>query len=479
MGQKKGSKKNIMANNSGGKFILDSFAKGVQEKFLINYKLLNKYFLEREGCSTMPFLIETERTHENYIKKYYRPILPMAFEVRAELAETGTIDFGTNVFSLPSYGDFIYEMTLFIELENLSTVNPAELCGYVDFLGHRLIKKVQMDFAGQIIDEYSGEAYNPYFNYFVGADERKSYLRSIGQEVPEKLILDQEGYREQKKILFGPQTPKQAHSSVKLNIPIIFDFSRKLDASLFSAKIPYGMRYLRVTLNNPSDLVYLRGTGGLNLPTIKGSLILTHVFIDPQIRSRLQLGKYKTLIRVFKETDFTASTLGTQKIDQFRFPLENIFFGIKPVANTLPHNWYKYTSSTVIPATFPIATAFTGPPFQLQFRTENFELPQPTLTTFSFLTRNTQVTNDLPIEYFNSAYASNKGKSSKDSGLIGLTFGRALCEKNITGFYNVSTEREFYVKYTSTMPGNFYLLATCINWLTINEAGVVSLLYPS
>ena len=415
-----------MANNSGGKFILDSFAKGEQEKYLINYKLLNKYFLERETCSTTPFLIETERTHENYIKKYFRPILPVAYEVREELAETGSIDYGTNVFSLPFYGDFIYEMTLSVQLENLSTVNPAELCGYVNFLGHRLIKKVQMDFAGQIIDEYTGEAYNPYFNYFVSVDEKKSYLRAVGQEIPEKVLLEQEGFREQKKILYGPQTPKQTHTSVKLNIPIIFDFSKKLNASLFSAKIPYGMRYLRITLNSPSELVYLRGTGGLNLPSIKGSLILTHVFIDQQIKTKLQLGKYKTLIRIFKEADFTASTLGIQKLDQFRFPVENIFFGIKPTTNIQPYNWYKYTDSNIMPLTFPIATAYTGPPFQLQFRTENLEFPKPTLLTFSFLTRNTQVTNDLPVEYFNSVYASNKGKSSADSGLIGITFGRAL-----------------------------------------------------
>ncbi len=468
-----------MANNSGGKFILDSFSRGDQEKYLINYKLLNKYFVEREGCANMPFLIETERTHENYIKKYYRPILPLAYEVREELAETGAVGYGTNVFSLPFYGDFIYEMTLSVQLENLSTVNPAELCGYVDFLGHRLIKSVQMDFAGQIIDEYTGEAYQPYFNYFVRADEKRAYLRAVGQEQPEKLVLEQEGFREEKKILYGPQTPKQSHGLVELNIPIIFDFSRKLNASLFSAKIPYGMRYLKVTLNQPADLVYLRGTGGLNLPTIRGSLILTHVFIDRQLRARLELGKFKTLVRVFKEASFSSATLGITKLDQFRFPVENIFFGVKPTGNVDPQNWYRYTIATTIPLTFPIATAYTGPPFQLQFRTDNFFDRKPVLETCSFLTHNTQITNDLPATFYNSAYAANKGVSSRDSGLLAVTFGRSLCEKKITGFYNVSTDREFYVKYTAAVPGTFYLLATCINWIVINEAGVVTLLYPS
>lgn len=468
-----------MANNSGGKYILDSFSRGDQEKYLINYKLLNKHFLERENCPNNPFLIDIERTHENYIKKYYRPIIPISYEVREELAETGAVGFGTNVFSLPFYGDFIYEMTLSVQLENLSTVNPAELCGYFDFLGHRLIKSVQIDFAGQIIDEYAGEAYQPYFNYFVRTDEKKAYLRAVGQEQPEKLILDQEGFREEKKILYGPQTPKQNHSLVELNIPIIFDFSRKLNASLFSAKIPYGMRYLKITLNQPADLVYLRGTGGLNLPTIKGSLILTHVFIDQQLRKQLELGKFKTLVRVFKEITFTSSELGINKLDQFRFPIENIFFGIKPTGNIDSQNWYRYTSATVIPLTFPIATAYTGPPFQLQFRTENFSNPRPVLQTFSFLTHNTQITNELPVHYFNSAYAANKNVSSRDTGLLAITFGRSICEKKITGFYNVSTDREFYIKYTASMPGTFYLLATCINWIVINESGIVTLLYAS
>ena len=454
---------------------MDSIYRGEQQdKILANVSLLNERL--REKCPGAPLLLNLDKTHRNFIKSYHRPIIPIAYEARRELAESGVVSYGTNVFSLPLYGDFMYEMVLSLELTGLSVVNPAERCGYYDFLGHRIIKRVWIEFSGQIIDQYSGAAYDVFYNYFVPEDNKKSYLRGVGQEFPEEVVLENDGFRELKYVVWGPQSPKVSHDAVRLNIPIIFDFSTKLNASLFSAKIPYGMRYLKIELAQPAEFVYLNGVGGVNYPAIIGDLWVNHVFIDPEVRDRLKLGTFKTLIRVFKETEFAAATLGVQKLDAIRFPVEEIFFGLKPGGNNGPKTWNKYTDFENIPVTFPVAVPFGLPPFQLAFRTENFAKPRPSILVANFLTRNTAVTNPQSFDYLNSSIF--KSRSPHDSGLHCVTF-RGKVSDDVTGYYNISTDREFFVNYTASVGGNFYIIARCINWIVIGENGSVQLAYPS
>ncbi len=473
-----------MANNQGGKYILDTYVKSeYQEQTLLNIKLLKKRLQER--CLDKPFLLNLETTHNNYIKRYYKPTIPMSFEIKKEVSEF-SLQYGSNTFSLPLYGDFMYEMVLEIELTGLSVQNPLDKCAYYDFLGHKLINYVAIEFAGIKIDEYTGEAYNIYYNYYIPDEKKQAYMRAVGQEVPEKVIVDLENIREEKYLLTGPQSPKTTHNSVKMYIPIIFDLSAKLNCSLFSAKIPYGQRFLKVVLNQPENICYSVNGGLLNLPSISGSLYITHIFIDESVKSQLKLGNYKSLIRVHKEISFSSQILGIQKLDALRFPVEDMFVGLRPNTNVNPDDWYKFTSFNARQVTFPIALSNALPPptYQLAFRTVTHKTPVLPLISINFLTKSTNIINPISAEYFATAHSFFKSISAHDTGIIPVSFTHKIKnsfseDDSVVSFYNVSLEREFYLKYEAILPGTIYILAKCLNWINIKEDGTVELVYTS
>jgi len=158
--------------STGGKYILETNLRGgVQESILFNLNLLNQRL--KTACD--PVLVDISDTHANFVKSYHKPVLPMAYEFRADQSESGGVVLGaTNTFSLPLYGDFMCELVFRVRISGLRAVNPIDKCGFVDYIGHRLMERVQMDFAGNIVDEYTYDAYNVYYNYFLPEKKKLS-----------------------------------------------------------------------------------------------------------------------------------------------------------------------------------------------------------------------------------------------------------------------------------------------------------------
>ena len=462
--------------STGGKYIIESTTYAKQDEILLNRKLLDAKIKE-QYCG--PFLLGLN-THATFIKKYYKPIVPVAYEYRAEMAETGNLGFGTNRFSLQQYGDFTGAVVLSCRLSGLAALSPLDRCAYVDLLGHKLISKVVLEIGGNKIDEYTGEAYNVYYNYFVPEDKRAAWLHSVGQEVPEQVYVQQDDgdlYREQKNIVFGPQTPKPAHDTVQLNIPIIFDCFLRKTSSLFSAKIPFGLRFLYITLN--PDIFYgIDGGGGgaITPPTITGNIIVENIFMDPQVVSALKTGTYRSLVRVFKENTYSVLPGETNiKLDQLRFPTEHIYFGVRPAVNTGPTDWWRFHSTNPLAATFPVRI----PPNQLAFRTVNVFRPTTTITDIMFLTKNTEIVRRDKTEFYNCVQPLAKSRSPHDTGLLLYSFARDTHTDEPTGFYNISNEREFYIKFTAATTGTLYVMGYSLNWIEINETGITIIKYVS
>jgi hypothetical protein len=64
---------------------------------------------------------------------------------------------------------------LHLQLSELKPESSLDKVRYADFLGHRLIKKIQLVIDNNIIDEYTGEFYNVYYNIFL-PDHKKGMV---------------------------------------------------------------------------------------------------------------------------------------------------------------------------------------------------------------------------------------------------------------------------------------------------------------
>ncbi len=457
--------------STGGKYIVENITNFKQDEIIYNRNLLYKR-LEEKQCG--PLLFWLSSTHENFVKKFYKPIIPVAYEFRREVAETGDLSWGVNRFSLQNYGDFTGQIVLSAKLSGLAKSDAEGRCAYVDFPAHKLIKSVKLEINGNTIDEYSGEAYNVWYNYFVPEDKKISWLRAVGQEIPTKAYVPHDGYREEKIITSGYQTPKPQHEDMYINIPILFDFCVRKSAGLFSSKIPFGLKFLYIELGKPEDIVYSNTVPPI-MPTITGSINVENIFIDRQISDKLKVGTYKSLYRVFKETSFAAKETEVHKLDQLRFPIERLYFGLKPSVNIDPNTWWRYHETDTINVTFPMFE----PPNQLVFYTDTAIRPKTTMSKISFYTKNVEIIREEGADFYNCLQPLVKDISPVDPGLMMYGFSRDSFLDDPSGSYNVSNERNFYIKYNSSIEGNIYMLAYCLNWLEIDNMGNVTLKYKS
>lgn len=457
--------------SSGAKYIVENIADIKQDEIIYNRKLLHKKIGEKY-CG--PLLLWLENTHENFIKKFYKPIIPVAYEFRREIAETGDLNWGTNRFSLQQYGDFTGCIILNIKLSGLMRSDLVGLCGYYDFPAHKLIKNVRLEIGGNTIDEYTGEAYNAWYNYRVSSDKKVAWMRAVGQETVETAYVEHNGYREEKYIKSGYQTAKTMHEDMYINIPILFDCFMRKSAALFSAKIPYGLRFLYIELAQPEDIVYTTTIAPI-MPSITGGLIVENIFIEPYIVDKLKQGTYKTFIRVFKEASFSSSLSDIRKLDSLRYPIENLYFGLRPNANTAHDTWWRYHNLNTTQVTFPMHI----PPNQLAFYTSNTYRPSAAMSKISFLTKNVEIVREADQDFYSAVQPIYKSTSSSDPGFMLYSFSKVVGKKKTSGAYNVSNERNFYIKYESNTAGIVYILAECLNWLEIDERGTCVLKYNS
>ena len=133
---------------------------------------------------------------------------------------------------------------------------------YCDFPGERLVARAKFEVNGNPLDEYTTEAYQFYRQNKVQPNKKAGYYRMIGQEVPQEAHLEQQGLvqpstRVAVDLLDGYQTPKAVHAALDVMTPLLFWFNQDCRLAIPSVAIPYGQRFVKITLANSTELVEL------------------------------------------------------------------------------------------------------------------------------------------------------------------------------------------------------------------------------
>lgn len=497
--------------SKGGKFILQQNEAGnAQDLITLNLKMLEERIAEikRKDCKEYVkpnWFMELAQRHSVFIKKYYKPAFATAYEWTNErIGSGGELQFDTeNSYLLPQYGDFIGEAFIYVKFSGLSAVSPLDKCGYYDFLGHKLMQHVALEFSGNTIDEYYSDAYNMYFNYHVPEDKKKAWMRGVGQEYPQPVLIRQDGpdeYREQKFIVNGPQTAKNVHGDVELWIPLLFDFAIKPHCPIFSAAIPIGQRYIKVTTPTLESLIFVEDNGGggaINLPTVTSSLWINQIFIHPSVVDELKKRDYTTTIRSFKTQTFNASELALQKLDEIRLQVENMYVGLRPNANTGPTNWWRFHSTTPLASpVFPVRQQYydilsSTYYNQLAFAQADIYNTESPITEMNLVSQDIVVNNPAGKGFYNVLQPLAKSISPYDPGILMFSFSQKNNQTafpsyseddSVTSYFNVSTGKEFYLNYkalASSLPATITVVARVINWFVVRSNGIVYIKYKS
>lgn len=307
----------------------------------------------------------------------------------------------------------------------LTPGNPAQnFVRYCEYPGEMLFKEVKFEINGNPLDAYTREATMFYRKFWILHDKQDGWKRLVGQEVPVDGysnatsiaganaftapmagLTDQSGAnsivgtnaasitsRKVVQVVSGFQTPKLIQPEMHLWIPLLFWFNKDIRLAIPSVSIPYGQRFITVTLESQENVVYtapsniyLRLTVEQRTSVVDSSnirqvvdvkrqilyepvmipesvvnsaqtmlaeLYVNNIFVNPEIHDIYIRRIGFTLVRVHRlQKQQTTLTNDNVLLSQLKWPTELIYIGMLPTENIMasnPNKWRDWHNLTVV-----------------------------------------------------------------------------------------------------------------------------------
>ena len=229
-----------------------------------------------------PTLLDIERTHVLFTNAHFKPFVAIGYEYQKTQANTGSPSLNSKVtFSIPQFGDFFHDMCVHLTINAPTITITATGDGnipavqWTTYPGERALKLVSFEVNGNPLDDYTSVAMNFHREFQVPPNKLIGWNRCVGQELGQQGYVDQpnwlgnvqaaQSFRYGMQVFTGAQTPRlySAVQGLEMFIPLLFWFNRDVRLAIPSVAIPYGQRYISVTLAPVTELVDLvpRGTG--------------------------------------------------------------------------------------------------------------------------------------------------------------------------------------------------------------------------
>lgn len=355
---------------------------GKQDRMLMATELLKRRLKSIKQAraeaglkDTTPTLLDIERTHVLFMNAHFKPFAAIGFEYHKVNPDSGGATLGSDVrFSIPQFGDFFSDMALYMKF-NKAVYTPVaaapdqDVFRYCDYPGERLLQKVKFDVNGNPLDEYTSDVYNFHRQFNIQPNKATAWGRLVGQETPNEAYLEQRSLvqpssRVKVSVCDGYQTPKGEHDALVVMVPLLFWFNKDPRLAVPSVSIPYGQRYLNITLAKSTDLIELVTPPGANgndtgvVPTLtvaECSLFINNIFVNPEVHDIFIKRIGFTLIRVHRlQTSRVKDDNANILLNNMKWPIECMFVAIKPVANTTDvpgdnkalQTWHRFSKIT-------------------------------------------------------------------------------------------------------------------------------------
>ncbi len=222
----------------------------------------------------------------------------------------GTVDFGKRVTAqISRNGDLIHKM--YIEATIEGTLTDASL-----YIGQRLIKQVELEIGGQLIDRQYSQWMHVWNELCLPHGKSEGYDKMVGSNV-------------------------RALAKTKLYIPLEFWFCRNVGLALPLI----ALQYHEVKVNVQFETSSLCGVTG-DSPKVDASLYVDYIFLDTDERRRFAQMSHEYLI---EQVQFTGSeSVEASKAKQlklnFNHPVkELVWFNEPSTVNAL--NWSTFGDS--------------------------------------------------------------------------------------------------------------------------------------
>jgi hypothetical protein len=288
-----------------------------------------------------------------FFKVMYRRHTHFSLE-SIEQTFNGAVNFGKKVTcTISRNGDLIHRMYLRVELPGLKdNISNDSLGRWVDYLGHALIKTVDVEIGGQRIDRQYGEWMHVWNELTQTAGHQMGYNTMIGMHPS----------------LTTPMTAGSPQDEIKpyiMYIPLQFWFCRNPGLALPLIALQYHEIKINFEFRDLKDLVVTKpGTDVIVQGDMNASLFVDYIFMDTDERRRFAQVTHEYLIEQVQfsgaesvpDNGTTVPSSVKTKL-QLNHPCKELIFFVSDQDNVTSKNWFDYSTGTAAP---PLP--FTLPP---------------------------------------------------------------------------------------------------------------------
>lgn len=283
-----------------------------------------------------------------FFKVMYRRHTHFALE-SIEQTFNGSVNFGKKITcTISRNGDLINRMYLRVELpaikDNLTNDSEAR---WVDYLGHALIKTVDVEIGGQRIDRQYGEWMQVWNELTQTAGHQLGYNSMIGMHPALTTPM-------------ATGTPADEIAPYTMYIPLTFWFCRNPGLALPLIALQYHEIKINFEFRDRSELIVAAKNDYIVEGDMNATLYVDYVYLDTEERRRFAQVTHEYLIEQlqFSGAESVPENQTSVKTKlQLNHPCKELIFMVSDNANQTAKNYFDYSTG---PTT--VAGTFSNPP---------------------------------------------------------------------------------------------------------------------
>lgn len=443
----------------------------------------------REFKTNFPDIEDLSTTHNFFLTKSYKPLVPTAFVYAKAIPSIRELNFNSRLnWNIPPSGAFIGDMFIKYKFSDMSTADtllatnvPRDMVRYCKLPIVKATKKVDLVIDSAVMSSFSRMNMIHYLDHELPKPKLPKVLQMLGNEKKYSgEITPLQGYSEYK--LFreyglGAQTYKVSQPALSMYFPLIFWFNQNPYQALVN-KIAQSIS-VSVDLDSVESIIEFSpkpgSLGVINYPTIiSADLYYKDIYVPHEIHEIYVNKKLFEVFSCWSYQEYNLSKMSESISLNIRdSPLERIYMSFVP-DNQDMQNWHKgYRLKTVlIPEVINYVNPLPPPnptymidTYLTPVHEEVLPIDSLTVTTYS-VTYFQDFGADFFVDY---ETGFNKNISLGENGSLMIHFDYVPKKGQVSGYSSTANNINFSVKYLSSYFGTLGSGKLYVSFKTINH----------
>ena len=251
-----------------------------------------------------------------------------------EVTFNGQADFNKRVTAIINRNaDLMYKTYVQVVLPEMETTDEPNQFRWVHYIGHRLIKQVEVEVGGQRIDRQYGDWMQIWTQLATEAGTVRALNSIIGNTDDLVLVKTNSGLSLDQPCTATANTQscgsRQGTPAKTLYIPLQFWFCRNPGVAIPLIALQYHEVRVNVDFETWANCTYMKG--GLTAKSLAGaSLYVDYCYLDTEERRRFAQQSHEYLIEQVQYTGAESITSSSNKIQlNFNHPVKELFWVVQ------------------------------------------------------------------------------------------------------------------------------------------------------